>query len=107
MLAGAELAALQLTSTEVIPVPAFPPSLGSPALLDREVETSGPPTSLFSASEAQAKPISLLPACSKACQLANQSIRMLQHSLLIFERSRAPRTVKCERKNNTYLMKRV
>lgn len=50
--ASSSAAHQQLTSTEVLPVPALPPSLSSPAGLDREVETSGPPASLFSASEA-------------------------------------------------------
>lgn len=95
------------SSKEVLPVPALPPSLILLAGLDWEVEALGPPAILLSASEARARPLSSLPACSKACQLAEQFIQMLQHSLLIFERSRAPRTVKCERKNNTYLMKRV
>lgn len=101
-------AALQLSSSSaVLPVPDLHPSLNPSAGLDWKVESSGPPASHCSASEGQARPFSPLPACSKACQLANQFIPMLQHSLLISERSRAPRTVKCERKSNTYLMKRA
>lgn len=62
MLADAELVTLLLTnSLEVLPVPILTPSLSSPAGLDQEVEIQGPPT------KAQARPLSPLPACSKAC----------------------------------------